>query len=104
MTHPTEKRKPMPTETGLVLKSFRVRPQDEEAPPPVMPPALPDTSGNGMRRRLSGPDALLDERLRPFRRHWPDRSWHEDWRLYWLPASFENRAATRSDPRFLQLY
>jgi len=87
-----------------MLKSFRIRPQVEDLPPPVTPSALADISGDGARRRLSGPDALLDQRLLPFRRHWPDRSWHEDWRLYWLPASFENQAATRVDPRFLQVY
>src|SRR5262249_9041344 len=83
-------------------KTFRVRAEAPEAPP--APAALPavELPGAG-RRRLSGPDRNLDARLPPFRKHWPDQSWQEDWRLYWVPASFENRSSTKAGPRFLQV-
>jgi hypothetical protein len=90
------------SDSGLVLRAFHVRPPVPEPPTAVtVPPVATPEPG---RRRLSGPDPHLDERLLPFRRHWPDQSWNEDWCLYWVPASFENRADTRADPRFHQVF
>jgi hypothetical protein len=53
---------------------------------------------------LSGSDRQIDEQILPFRKHWPNHSWNQNWSLYWLPASFNNRRDSRADPRFLDLF
>jgi hypothetical protein len=101
---PTSNRPAVIADSGLVLSEYLVRPRPpvQPADPPPLTPA--GTEPRPERKRLSGPDRNLEERLLPFCKHWPDLSWDEDWRLYWAPASFENRSGTKPDPRFLQVF
>lgn len=88
------------SEAGLVFSSFKIREvpagKPAEPPQPVAPPPAPS------RKRISTRE--LDDLLWPIHKHWPNESWKENWSLYWMPATFENLAHTKPDPRFLRLF
>ena len=96
------------TRSGLVIRRFAASPQSglESRTAPVAPgTSITPAGGTALpRRRLSGPDPGIEERIWPVRKHWGDQSWDENWSLYWLPLEFRNKRDTRGDPRFMDFF
>jgi hypothetical protein len=94
--------------SGLIIRQLRIAqevPQGSDQIAPAAAPNMDSTQHPGIpRRRLSGPDRDIDERIWPVRKHWGDGQWEENWSLYWLPVKFSNKRDTVADVRFMDFF